>query len=55
MLEFHIHGSNATKKYMLEVLNKFPKFREAEPVSAFECGAATYIFIGGVYETSFAK
>lgn len=33
MLEFHIHGSNATKKKLLEVLNKFPNFREAEPVS----------------------
>jgi len=33
MLEFHIHGSNATKKKLLEVLNTFPKFREAEPVS----------------------
>ena len=33
MIEFHIHGSNATKKKMLEVLNKIPKFREAQPVS----------------------
>ncbi len=35
MLEFHIHGSNATKKKMLEVLEKIPQFREAEPVSTF--------------------
>lgn len=31
MLEFHIHGGLAVKSRMLNALEDFPTFREAEP------------------------